>query len=508
MPDKDIRVVISAQDNASRTIKNTAKDLKTVDAQADKMSKTFGRLGTAIVGAFSVAAITNFTKAILNQAGAVEQDMIAFETLLGGVENANNLMDELVDFAKRTPFNRQDLVEGTKRLLAYNVGQEDVIKTMEMLGNISSGVGREKLPQLILAFGQVKAATRLTGAELRQFAEAGVPLLDQLAQNFGVTAGEMQEMISGGEIGFNDVQLALQKMTGEGGKFFELMDKQSESFLGKISNLQDGFQILAANIGELLIPMADNLTASVINLVDQLNALFEGSITLTEAINNLGLDGEFLTGIWNNNLKPAIDGVTKAGQDLIVELKNMDVDWGSLAKTLTELVVKAFELSLKIMEHVINFVKDNKETIEGFANAFKMLAELVNAAFDAFNKLNEAINKIDLGRLGDILEKVSGFKGIPDMVLKTIIPGGAFGFKHGGTVPGSPNTPVPAVLHGGERVIPRTAVGANASGGGGQTINVTVMGNVSGQETIDQIVEAVKMAIGRDNELARLGVGI
>ncbi|HYD35560.1 MAG TPA: tape measure protein [Vitreimonas sp.] len=131
---------------------------------------------TTVVGAgFSLLA-----KETIATAANFEQTGIAFSTMVGDAEKAKDLLKEISKFSRETPFELEQVLEGSKRLLAYNVAAKDVIPTMEMLGNISSGVGRDKLPQLILAFGQVKAATKLTGAELRQFSEAGVPLLQAL----------------------------------------------------------------------------------------------------------------------------------------------------------------------------------------------------------------------------------------------------------------------------------------------------------------------------------------
>jgi len=126
------------------------------------------------------------------KAGAdFEQTQVAFATMIGSAEKANALLKEMASFASRTPFQLADLEKATKSLLAYGVAVDDVIPTLTTLGDIAAGVGMDKLPQLILAFGQVKAATKLTGAELRQFTEAGVPLLEALVNQFNKTGKAM-----------------------------------------------------------------------------------------------------------------------------------------------------------------------------------------------------------------------------------------------------------------------------------------------------------------------------
>jgi tape measure domain-containing protein len=261
----------------------------------------------------------------INTAADFEQWKVSFDTMIGDSTKASKLLKEISDFAIKTPFDLPQVIEGSKRLLAYNIEAEKIIPTFEMLGNIAAGVGTEKLPQLILAFGQVRAATKLTGAELRQFTEAGVPMLQALVdkaneqggvltkvggltkqqgkemskltstiveqefrmklltdanknngtswtmlqhkydQNkqklaeFGAvgeasyvrvkaTAADMIQKISDGEVKFEDVQAALEGMTGKGGRFFELMDKQALTFNGTLSNMRDQMVRVAAEI--------------------------------------------------------------------------------------------------------------------------------------------------------------------------------------------------------------------------------------------------------------------
>lgn len=270
-----VRVIIDAIDNASKNFKNVA-------SQAGNLGSAINTLG--IAGAALGVSAGLLAKNFINQAGAMEQNQVAFETMIGSAERAKNLLQEMQVFAKQTPFNLPELVEGGKRLLAYNVEASDLIPTLEMLGNITAGVGREKLPALILAFGQVKAATRLTGMELRQFSEAGVPLLDTLAKQFGTTAGTIQDMVSAGEIKFKDVEKALQTLTSEGGKFHDLMQKQSQTTVGKISNMQDAWSRLSITLGTRMKPATDAVVNSIINLIEKLDAFAQKNPELTTGI--------------------------------------------------------------------------------------------------------------------------------------------------------------------------------------------------------------------------------
>lgn len=231
------------------------KPLKELDAGINTIKRSLQMIGVA------VAAGTAAIGYLLNEAGEDEQTAIAFETMLGSAELAKQKLEELKDFALNTPFELTGLKDMAKRLLAFNFSADELIPTMKALGDISSGVGTDKLPQLILAFGQVKAATKLTGMELRQFTEAGVPLLDELAKVLGKDVKQIQAMVTAGQIGFPDVQKALFSLTGEGGRFFNLMEKQSKSLLGLWSNLKDWINLLAIDLGNELMPMAKELMA-------------------------------------------------------------------------------------------------------------------------------------------------------------------------------------------------------------------------------------------------------
>ena len=229
------------------------KHLNTMQGNLERLQPTFQKM--ALVGTASFAALSAGIIKVTQSGAQLEQTTIAFETMLGSAEKAKTLLEDLSKFGLKTPFEITQLRESTKQLLAYGIEGDKVIDTLRVLGDISAGVGMDKLPQLILAFGQVQAATKLTGTELRQFSEAGVPLLGTLAEQFGVTAGEMQEMISQGEVSFGDVEKALQSLTAEGGKFFQLMENQSQTLSGSWSNLQDTITKAMEEIGAKLVPV-------------------------------------------------------------------------------------------------------------------------------------------------------------------------------------------------------------------------------------------------------------
>jgi tape measure domain-containing protein len=221
-----------------------------------KANKQTAALGTAITafGVLGAGAIAM----VVNQAAKFEQTQTAFTTMLGSEEKALKTLKELTDFAARTPFTIPGVEKAAKQLLAVGFEAEELIPTLKSVGDVASGlgVGEEGLERLILNLGQVKTQGKLTGRELRDFAVNGVPLLDELAKSMGKTKEEISEMVSKGEIGFNDVADAFNNMSGEGGKFFNLMDAQSKTFLGQISNITDSFIKIARIMGDVFLPAA------------------------------------------------------------------------------------------------------------------------------------------------------------------------------------------------------------------------------------------------------------
>ncbi len=276
-------------------VDNFKKGMQTVKDETSEASTKMSNFSNVMKGAvvagsaIAAAGIIALGKSALDAAADFEQTKISFEVMLGSAAKAQKLLKDLQDFAKKTPFNLVELQDSTKRLLAYGISGDKVIDTMRTLGNITSAVGRDKMPQLILAFGQVKAAGKLMGTELRQFTETGVPLLQVLADQFGVTTGEIQQMVSDGKIGFADVQKALESLGGEGGKWGDMMDRQSKTFAGSMSNLQDSWNQLLVVLGTVFIPIATEAVQALTGFLTPIMDVANGTKSLEEAF---GLSSE------------------------------------------------------------------------------------------------------------------------------------------------------------------------------------------------------------------------
>lgn len=258
-----VEIVIACVDYVSKKIESITGKLRLMDRETVQASKS---MGLALAGAG--AAIGGLGLSMTRAAARFEQSEIAFSTMLGSMDAGKKLLADLTDFAKRTPFELSGLEQTTKQLLAYGIEQDKVLDDLRSLGNIASGVGMDRLPNLTLAFGQVKAATRLTGMELRQFTEAGVPLLDALSKSMGATVPEIQKMVSAGKVGFEEVRKALESLSSGTGRFAGLMEKQAESLSGKWSNLADSWDIFLREEGKALLDWGKKLVDWAIHLVN------------------------------------------------------------------------------------------------------------------------------------------------------------------------------------------------------------------------------------------------
>jgi tape measure domain-containing protein len=186
---------------------------------------------------------------------------IAFSTMLGNGQKATAFIANLKDFAKNTPFQFEDLVDASQRLLAMGIAAQDILPDLTAIGDAVAnlGGGKEKIDRIVLALGQMQAAGHVTGMELRQLTEAGVPALRILADSYGVTTAEMTKMISAGSVdsdrGIKAIVDGLEHGTKSVASFGGAMEKQSHTMQGALSNIKDSLTIALADTAK---PMFDD----------------------------------------------------------------------------------------------------------------------------------------------------------------------------------------------------------------------------------------------------------
>lgn len=252
--------VRQVQDKASETVKKVEKEGSELDA-------VFGKLGKEIAALGAGFTVTKLVSDIVKVRGEFQQLEIAMETMLGSQEKATTLMSQLTATAAKTPFGLTDIAQGAKQLLAYGTASEEVNDTLVRLGNIASGLSIP-LNDLVYLYGTTMTQGRLFTQDLRQFMGRGIPLADELAKQFGVTKDKVGELVTEGKVGFQEVEKAIMAMTNEGGKFYNLMEKQSSSLTGQISNLEDAWDMMLNEIGTKTQGLASGAIQSASTLIE------------------------------------------------------------------------------------------------------------------------------------------------------------------------------------------------------------------------------------------------
>lgn len=232
---------------------NTA--IKRENTAMSSQSRIAGELKNQIANVYSIYTVERFVRGLYTIGGEFQKQRIALTSILGDSMKAETIFNRIKDLAVVSPFRFKELASYTKQLSAYSIPYEELYDTTKRLADISAGVGVD-MGRIILAYGQVRSAAFLRGQELRQFTEAGIPLVDELAKRFTilenkvVSAGDVFDKISRKEVSFGMVKDVLWDLTNEGGKFYNMQEALAESLAGKWSNLQDAWDVMMADIAE------------------------------------------------------------------------------------------------------------------------------------------------------------------------------------------------------------------------------------------------------------------
>lgn len=229
--------------------------MKRTNTTMSSQSRIAGELKNQIANVYSIYTLERFVRGLYTIGGEFQKQRIALTSIIGDSVKAETIFNRIKDLAVVSPFQFKELASYAKQLSAYSIPYEELYDTTKRLADISAGVGVD-MGRIILAYGQVRSAAFLRGQELRQFTEAGIPLVDELAKRFtkltGVvtSAGDVFDKISRKEVSFGMVKDVLWELTDEGGKFYNMQEALAESLAGKWSNLQDAWDVMMADIAE------------------------------------------------------------------------------------------------------------------------------------------------------------------------------------------------------------------------------------------------------------------
>ena len=217
--------------------------------EGEDIDAVMKKIGKSIAGVFAVSQLKDFAKQVAVVRGEFQQLEIAFQTMLGSKAEADKLMSQLIQTAVITPFNMSDVANSAKQLLAYGVEADKVNETLVRLGDIAAGLSIP-INDLAYLYGTTMVQGRMYTQDLNQFLGRGIPLTEELAKQFGVTKSKVKSLVEEGKVGFPEVEKAIISLTDKGGKFGGLMEAQSASITGQISNIEDQIEQMFNEIGK------------------------------------------------------------------------------------------------------------------------------------------------------------------------------------------------------------------------------------------------------------------
>ena len=258
--DEAIRKFRELQKTAKTVTSNVVTDADRMDIAMRRFATTLGQIGIGV-------SLTGLIRQIALTRGEFQQLEVAFTTLLQSKEKADALMSQMVELAAKTPFDLQGVANGARQLLAYGFAAEDVTDVLTRLGNVAAGLGLN-LQDLTWLYGTTAVQGRLYTRDVMQFQSRGIDLAGELATQLGKTRAEISQMVTEGKIGFPEVQKAIENMTNEGGKFYNLMQEQSKTITGLISNLGDALDMMFNDLGKSQEGIITSVLQGTISLVE------------------------------------------------------------------------------------------------------------------------------------------------------------------------------------------------------------------------------------------------
>lgn len=371
-------------------------DKTNLDSTMKSIGTSFSKLGSTMINVVSTLtkALATSTTALVtfgvNYNAQMETYQAGLETLLGTSEEAIATMNQIKEDARTTPFDVSGLTQANRLLISTGISADEARETILALGDAvsASGGGNDELQRMAVNLQQIKNAGKATALDIRQFAYAGINIYQLLADYTGKTTEEVKDM----EITYEDLSEALKKASKEGGKYFNAMNKQSKTLKGQLSNLKDGFSMLAGSLSEPVFNyIKDNILPGINDEIDNLNQM----------IGEKGIGGtlEYLVDNFIKNIPGAIDKIVefidKNGEKIID--KAIDIVFGIVEAIIPKLPAifnVVLELAIKIIERLA----------EELPTLVPMLAK---AIVEMIGHLVEHLPEI-IGALGSVLTGIVG----------------------------------------------------------------------------------------------------
>lgn len=246
------------------------------------------------------AAVLGLGAKSVGLAAQLEQTEVAFGTLLGSSEAAGKMIKDIQDFAASTPFQFPGLADAARQLVAFGVDADDTIPTLRRIGDVAAGIGAP-IGDIAEIYGKARVQGRLFAEDINQLTGRGIPIIGELAKQFGITESEVKKMVESGEVNFGHLEEAFRSLTSEGGQFEGLMEAQSQTVAGKWSTLKDNVGLSLTSLGKTIVETFD-LKGVLDNAIEFTSGVTESFSSFAARVEELGLK-EALAEIFSEETK-------------------------------------------------------------------------------------------------------------------------------------------------------------------------------------------------------------
>jgi tape measure domain-containing protein len=253
----DITALRRSMAGATAMVSASAKKMASLTAAGLKVG-----LGAALAG--GGVALAAGMKAVTSAAD-FEQTKVAFTTLIGDAAKAEQTLAQLRELGARTPFEFPELADAGRKLIAFGEGSDTVAATLARIGDVSAGV-QAPVNEIAELYGKARVQGRLFAEDINQLTGRGIPIIGELAKQFGVSDSEVKKLVESGKVGFPNIERAFIDMTSQGGKFAGMMEAQSKTTNGLFSTLKD-------TINEVFLTLGTPINDAIRPLVEQAIAL-------------------------------------------------------------------------------------------------------------------------------------------------------------------------------------------------------------------------------------------
>lgn len=415
-----VTINITATDDASSVLRKVTKEMEGLDSSTKKTNSSM--LTNSLTLGASATALYKLGATALKASGEMEQNEIAFKTMLGSGDKAKTLLQDMTTFAEKTPFELPGVVNAGKQMIAFGFQSNEIINNLKMLGDVSAGLS-VPIGDMTYLFGQIKTQGKAMTQDLMQFANRGVPIFEELAKVTGKNTSQIRDMASKGKIGFDEINQAFKNMTGEGSKFGGLMEAQSASLLGKWSNFNDALGKTFVLMGRDMTPTAKALLDTLNKIVAYDNQMVDKAQRLKEAeVDRLKANGSIATAYITQNgyLATALNLMNgNAEAELRMEaLQQKKNEYLKIQKAHQAGAITLSGEQLTILQKSIDEVERMEKALKGQGQSFSKMYEPAIKLAEEYQKKFKQNQDKDYGSGNDRKQK-DALKFYDDLVLKS-----------------------------------------------------------------------------------------